>query len=510
MILLINTRTILSNLSSSRFISNLITQSRFNIAPTIMTSKSTYHHSTRTPMFLPPVDRSMKVLSKSFFHKEIPLVAVKLGNPAFIAKFSKTYERFILKQHGIGHVVFLTPLEESNETKAPPVKGILLAERFNSVEKAQKELTPEFTDVLKETTIDFLPYTLTLDYDFWKAEEILSAILPEDLLDEIPVGFTIVGHVAHLNIRDRYLPFKNIIGQVVLDKNPKIKTVVNKLDSIDTVFRTFDMEVLAGENNFMVEQSESGCRFRFDFSKVYWNSRLHTEHDRLIRKFSKGDAVCDVFAGVGPFAVPAGKKGVIAFASDLNPESHKYLVENIKLNKVEKFVKPFCEDARTFIVDGVRALLDFANENPVIEVPAKGRVSRSNPAKNPPPEVISVPKYYKHYVMNLPDTATEFLDSFIGLYKDKDLRTKIFGSTEAKDIVLPMIHVHCFHKHPPHVPEPTEEEVTEALRRRISDKLNHEMKAEELYIHNVRKVAPTKVMYCISFKLPLEVAVKEN
>ncbi|VVT56238.1 uncharacterized protein SAPINGB_P004909 [Magnusiomyces paraingens] len=470
-------------------------------APVARPPIKNYHHSTRTERFLPPVDRTMTVLDKSFFHKEIPLVAIKLENPAFISNFARSYERFILKQHGVGHVVFLGSEENSG------AKGILLAEQYTDAAEAEKQLVPEFSEILKQTPIAFVPYRLQLTYDFWKAEEILAAILPESLLEEIPVGFTIVGHVAHLNIRDQYLPYKFIIGQVVLDKNPRVRTVVNKLDAIDTVFRTFDMEVLAGERDFMVEQSESNCRFRFDFSKVYWNSRLHTEHDRLIRKFRKGEAVCDVFAGVGPFAVPAGKKHVLAFASDLNPESYKYLVSNIELNKVGAFVKPFCEDARTFIRDGVTALLDFEKETPTITIPPKGRVSRSKPEKNNQPEVIKVPRHYSHYVMNLPDTATEFLDSFIGLYNNEEIRQHAFGSTEADAVILPTIHVHCFHKHDPHVPEPSEAEVFEDLRARVSTKLNHEMKADELDIHSVRKVAPTKTMYCISFKLPLEVAL---
>lgn len=479
------------------------------VAPISNTPIKNYHHSTRTALFLPPVDRTTTTLNRDFFHKEISLVAIQLENPAFISTFARKYERFILKQHGVGHVVFLSNETPTPNIKAPP-KGILLAEEFQDAEEAKKKLTPEFEDVLQQTNISFIPYKLQLNYDFWKAEEILSAILPEDLLDEIPVGFTMVGHVAHLNIRDQYLPYKSIIGQVVLDKNPRTKTVVNKLDAIDTVFRTFEMEVLAGEKNFMVEQSESNCLFRFDFSKVYWNSRLHTEHDRLIRKFKKGEAVCDVFAGVGPFAVPAGKKHVISFASDLNPESYKYLVGNIELNKVGAFVKPFCEDARTFIKDGIHALLDFQKETPTLTIPPKGRVSRSNPNQpRPQPEVIKVPRHYSHYVMNLPDTATEFLDSFIGLYHKAEIREKVFGSDKPEDVKLPMVHVHCFHKHDAHAPEPTEAEIFEDLRVRVSKKINHEMKAEELSVHNVRKVAPTKSMFCISFKLPLQVALSE-
>ena len=67
-------------------------------------------------------------------------------------------------------------------------------------------------------------------------------------------------------------------------------------------------EVLAGPDDLNVEVSDSNCIFQFDFGKVYWNSRLNTEHNRIISKFKPGEAVCDVMAGVGPFAVPAGKQ----------------------------------------------------------------------------------------------------------------------------------------------------------------------------------------------------------
>ena len=50
-----------------------------------------------------------------------------------------------------------------------------------------------------------------------------------------------------MNLRDELLKYKYIIGQVILDKNKaQLKTVVNKLGSIHSVFRTFDMEVIAG------------------------------------------------------------------------------------------------------------------------------------------------------------------------------------------------------------------------------------------------------------------------
>jgi tRNA (guanine37-N1)-methyltransferase len=81
-------------------------------------------------------------------------------------------------------------------------------------------------------------------------------------------------------------------------------------------------------------QHESDCRFTFDFTQVYWNSRLHTEHERLVQRFKPEEVVADVFAGVGPFAVPAAKKGCAVFANDLNPNSVKYLTKNAADNRV--------------------------------------------------------------------------------------------------------------------------------------------------------------------------------
>ena len=90
----------------------------------------------------------------------------------------------------------------------------------------------------------------------------------------------------------------------MLDKNKALTTVINKVDDVgagaENEFRTFPYEVLAGPNNLDVTVHESDCEFTFNFGKVYWNPRLHTEHMRVISKFQPGEAVCDVMAGVRP------------------------------------------------------------------------------------------------------------------------------------------------------------------------------------------------------------------
>ncbi len=46
-------------------------------------------------------------------------------------------------------------------------------------------------------------------------------------------------------------------GQVIIDKNPGITCVVNKTNTIDSTYRNFLMEVLAGESNMVAKVSSS-------------------------------------------------------------------------------------------------------------------------------------------------------------------------------------------------------------------------------------------------------------
>lgn len=58
---------------------------------------------------------------------------------------------------------------------------------------------------------------------------------------------------------------------------------------------------------FQKQEALTPCRC--SLLKVYWNSRLETEHKRLVDSFKAAQVVVDVMAGIGPFAVPAAQKG---------------------------------------------------------------------------------------------------------------------------------------------------------------------------------------------------------
>lgn len=309
------------------------------------------------------------------------------------------------------------------------------------------------------------------------------------------------------------MPYRYIIGEVILNKFPNIRTVVNKTNNITSEFRTFEMEVLAGEDNFIVTQKESGCLFTFDFQKVYWNSRLATEHERLIDSFEVGDVVFDVMGGVGPFAVPAGKKPCLVFANDLNPQSYKYLKMNIESNKVESFVKPFNLDGREFIKKSPIILAEFQKKNPFIKYANKKHISNkkditnNNKMKKKRTLDFTVPVFISHYAMNLPDSAITFVDSFRGLFTNGYPDLKKEEVKQLKGYKLPIINVYHFEKYKDgEIEGDVETELEKRMHEKIVQQLDFNIDINKISFHIVRQVAPCKLMYCISFELPEEVA----
>ena len=148
-----------------------------------------------------------------------------------------------------------------------------------------------FQDLVKEPSIEACLFSLSIaaknftikSFDLtvhnWTPRDVIKAILPEG--DEGVSGFSIIGHIIHLNLKEHLEPFKQVIGEALL-LTKQIRTVVNKSSTIDNTYRNFAMELLAGEEDFQVTVKENGCTFEFDFSKVYWNPRLSQEHSRIV------------------------------------------------------------------------------------------------------------------------------------------------------------------------------------------------------------------------------------
>ncbi|XP_039966725.1 tRNA (guanine(37)-N1)-methyltransferase [Bactrocera tryoni] len=376
------------------------------------------------------------------------------------------------------------PETESNKV-LPLVKKLLLKmERLRPVRVLNGDVAPMREILLHPLAVkswDCLPTTellklkvepsnfsydeLVLNYDNWRADEIFKSVLPVG--DEGLTSYSRIGHIVHLNLRDHLLPYKTLIGQVLLDKVPGCRTVVNKAATIDNTYRNFQLELICGEAQYQVETKENGVLFEFDFSRVYWNPRLSTEHERITKMLNANDVLYDVFAGVGPFSVPAARKKCWVLANDLNPESYKWLQHNGKRNKCLAHMKTFNKDGRQFLLEDVKPdLLKRWKEQATAD-------------------------YSIHITMNLPAMAVEFLDAFRGFLNDEEAKEFLNQQLE-----YPTVHVYCFAKG---------EDTKVLARALVEDNLGLPLTNNLEGIYFVRNVAPNKDMYRVSFRLTNEI-----
>ncbi|XP_065009230.1 tRNA (guanine(37)-N1)-methyltransferase 1-like isoform X2 [Musa acuminata AAA Group] len=410
---------------------------------------------------------------------------------------------------------------------------VILSEKIQNSDLS--EIPSHVLDPLKGLcNIEAVPYSLTLGYPYWGADHILKQILPHGM--EVPTSFETVGHVAHLNLTEDQLPYKDVIAKVIYDKNqPIIQTVVNKIGTITNEFRVPTFEVLAGKSDMVTEVRQYGVTFKLDYSLVYWNSRLEHEHIRLVSLFQRGETICDMFAGIGPFSIPAARKGCHVYANDLNPDSVHYLQINANINKVEDCVFAYNMDARAFMhhvmtvpdSDGMQKTgeavsnedhyhklatdekeemlnagkdnQDSVNESSVKKKTAvkrqldkasevfQGNRNTNKRIKGFHLTVFRPWEHVDHVIMNLPASALDFLDVFKGLIQREHWR----GS-------LPWIHCYCFIRS-----TETKESILSKAESLLSTKI-----ADPIF-HRVRDVAPNKAMFCLSFKLPTETCCRD-
>ena len=283
-------------------------------------------------------------LDRSSFDAAVELVALKI---------SKRHCTSFL-QRLAGHIYHKSRVKPIVAAEGDAESRLLLLAESVGLELA--ELPAEMRDFVLAEGAQPVRHTLKLGYEHLDAAQALKRVLPSDIGD-IPSSFEQVGHVAHVNLREEHLPYKNLIGQVLLDKNtPRIRSVVNKVESISNTadekawrFRVFPMEVLAGDESLRTSVRENGARFELDYRDVYWNSRLETEHKRILDLLPPNAVVADAFAGIGPFAVPAALRGCAVYANDLNPHSYEWLCVNVEKNKVARTVRTYNLDGRAFV-----------------------------------------------------------------------------------------------------------------------------------------------------------------
>jgi len=160
--------------------------------------------------------------------------------------------------------------------------------------------------------------------------------------------FDILGDIAVIN-----KPSEN--GEVadakkIIEGNKRIKVVLCKSGSVSGEFRIPSYKKILGENRTSTIHHENGCSFYIDLASVHFSPRLVKERELIANDVKSCEIVLNMFGGLGSFSIEIAKKRthVIIFNVDINPESIRYCLRNIILNRQRRKVIAVLADAKEF------------------------------------------------------------------------------------------------------------------------------------------------------------------
>jgi tRNA (guanine37-N1)-methyltransferase len=180
------------------------------------------------------------------------------------------------------------------------------------------------------------PGNTVSECDFEESEQRKTT---EELLGFSP-SFEVIGDIAVLAQE-----YDRKVGEAIMAVHKNVKTVLVPVSPVSGEFRVREFKVLCGEDRTTTTYREHGFTFEMDLAKVYFSPRLSTERLRVAQQVTDLEFVVDMFAGVGPFAIPVAKRAMYVVAVDKNPAAYEYLLKNIKLNHVSN-IEAACMDVR--------------------------------------------------------------------------------------------------------------------------------------------------------------------
>ena len=178
------------------------------------------------------------------------------------------------------------------------------------------------------------------------------------------------------------------VADAVMASDIPVRSVINRASKVKGETRVRDWEVLAHEPDPEAPERpatetvhrEYGHEFAVDVAEVYFSPRLATERHRVVEQATPDEQVLDMFAGVGPYAIPLADAGATVAACDINPVAIDYLRENAERNDVADSITAHVGDVR----ERTDEYCDWADR----------------------------------LVMNLPHTAAEFADAAVAFASD--------------------------------------------------------------------------------------------
>ncbi|CAJ38205.1 putative SAM-dependent methyltransferase [Methanocella arvoryzae MRE50] len=267
----------------------------------------------------------------------------------------------------VRHSCVIVPKQEGEKIRRALMEAELLDGGYKIRSDAQYLYIPVVPDVSGSILGTVAPGLSISECEFEESEKRKTV---EDLIGFAP-SYEIIGDIAVTA-----QSYDRSVGEAIMAVHKNVKTVLEPTTGVTGEFRVREFKVLSGEERTTTTYKEHGFIYEMDLAKVYFSPRLSTERKRIIDQISDLELVVDMFAGIGPFAIPAAKKAMYVVAVDKNPYAVEYMKRNIQINHVTN-IEAVCADVRE----------------------------------------IKLPQQADRAIMNLPHSAHEFLDKAFELVR---------------------------------------------------------------------------------------------
>lgn len=242
------------------------------------------------------------------------------------------------------------PLKDANKVKTHLIKDENLDGNYKTLKEGlfvyfpiRTKFKTKYEIINKELEpLEHLPHSL---------KEALKPILTCEELEKVKTAYDCIGDIAILEIDRELRKKEKEIANALLKIRRDIKTVLRKEGSHEGTFRVQKMKYLAGEPKKETIHKENNIRLKLDVEKVYFSPRLSLERMRIAELINKSDKpkrtkrlkeqkedILVMFSGCAPYCCVIAKNAKEKINSimgiEINPEGHKYGLENIKLNNI--------------------------------------------------------------------------------------------------------------------------------------------------------------------------------
>ncbi|WP_181690870.1 class I SAM-dependent methyltransferase family protein [Natronomonas sp. LN261] len=196
------------------------------------------------------------------------------------------------------------------------------------------------------------------------ADVLRSRGVPEHVVEAAPSSWAVIGNVVLVDFGDVSVEgtldrdARETVGEALLEVHGDADTVLAR-GGISGTRRDPAGEVVAGSGDTETVHTEHGIEYALDLSETMFSPGNKAERARMGDVVSTGERVFDMFAGIGYFSLPMARAGASVTAAEIDPTSHRRLVENARRNGVTGNVHALLGDCRTVETTADRVVMGY-------------------------------------------------------------------------------------------------------------------------------------------------------